>query len=285
MSRGPAPRGALLRASDHCVSEVVRPGPAAPGDTSPAAGFRPVAILMRPRLSCLLLPLLVACAAAPPASAPDLAPQRLRGMYLHVADTGLFTECRSAERLLVLTEGDNAALEREFLRVRRMAGVPVLATVEGRIEQRVGPDGGAPRRMLHVERFVSVTPGEGCSGPQADAALENTYWRLSALFGMPVAPTPAGVRERHLVLQGGRRTVSGFGGCNRLAGSFTVAGDRLSFGPLAGTRMACPNSEWYERDFLAALEKVARWRIAGPWLELSGEDGSPLALFEAVYLR
>ena len=37
--------------------------------------------------------------------------------------------------------------------------------------------------------------------------------------------------------EGGR--VSGSGGCNRLAGTYTASGEQLAFGPLATTRMAC----------------------------------------------
>ena len=31
-----------------------------------------------------------------------------------------------------------------------------------------------------------------------------------------------------------------FAGCNRMRGGYTVAGDRVTFGPMAGTLMACP---------------------------------------------
>lgn len=210
--------------------------------------------------------------------------QRLRGHYTYAADAGVFTDCRSGERMPVLQAGDNAALEAAYVRTRRLAGAPVLATVEGRVEIAPGPDGGPARRSVRVREVLDVAADEGCSGPLADAALHNTYWKLVALGGVPVAVAAGPQREPHLVLQPGRR-VGGSSGCNRLAGGYAVEGDRLRFTQLAGTRMACAQGAALERDFLAALERSARWRIAGPWLELAGDDGQPLALFEAVALR
>lgn len=230
--------------------------------------------------SCLLLALaLVACASPTPRGE---AASRLRGHYVYFADAGLFTDCRSGERWPVLQEGDNRALESAYLRARRAPGIPALATVEGRVEPRIGPDGGAARRSLFVQRFVGIAPAEGCSGPQADESLENTYWKLAALGGVPFTSYP-GTREVHFVLQPGRR-VSGFSGCNRLMGGYTLEGERLSFGQLAGTRMACAQGGEQERAFLEMLGKAARWRVMGPWLELADANGQALAVFQAVHL-
>ncbi len=44
-------------------------------------------------------------------------------------------------------------------------------------------------------------------------------------------------------------------GCNRIAGKPTVSGVKISFGPMAATRMACPPPlDTIERQYLAALE-------------------------------
>jgi heat shock protein HslJ len=56
-----------------------------------------------------------------------------------------------------------------------------------------------------------------------------TEWRLTRLASSP-----------HLLFDPATRRVSGFTGCNRLSGGYTVEGDRLTFGPMATTRMACP---------------------------------------------
>ena len=78
--------------------------------------------------------------------------------------------------------------------------------------------------------------------------------------------------------------MSGSGGCNRLSGGYTLAGDRLTFGRTAGTMMACVDSMEMERAFLDTLSVVARWRIDGQRLELIDSRGDVLARFEAAKL-
>lgn len=57
-------------------------------------------------------------------------------------------------------------------------------------------------------------------------------------------------------------TVSGTGGCNSYHGKAEIAGARLSFGPLAATRMACtPSVMAQEQKFFSTLDRVQAWRI------------------------
>ena len=56
--------------------------------------------------------------------------------------------------------------------------------------------------------------------------------------------------------------VSGNAGCNRNFGSATVTGEKITFGPLGSTRMACPQSIMdQEQRFLSALKSTRVWRI------------------------
>jgi len=85
------------------------------------------------------------------ASAPA---QNLRGMYSYMADAGWFVDCRSGIRLAVAQEGDNAALEAAYSKDQRMPGAPLLATVEGRVEDRMPMEGPGPRPTL-IEKLPS----------------------------------------------------------------------------------------------------------------------------------
>lgn len=58
----------------------------------------------------------------------------MRGMYRHLADAGMFTECLTRQRWPVAQEDDNAALEREYLKVRREPGEELMASVEGHMK-------------------------------------------------------------------------------------------------------------------------------------------------------
>lgn len=74
---------------------------------------------------------------------------------------------------------------------------------------------------------------------------------------------------------------AGFGGCNRFTGTYQQNGDRLTFGKMAMTFMACTEEMDTERDFAAALEQVRSWKILGDHLELFDSSGSLLARLEA----
>jgi uncharacterized lipoprotein YbaY/heat shock protein HslJ len=224
--------------------------------------------------------------AGPPASAAP-APQagRFRGSYSYLADAGVFIDCASGRELPVATEGDNAALEAAYLKVRATPGAQVLAVVDGRIEMRMPMEGSQRRPTLIVERFVEILPGSGCQALAGPAPLENTYWKLISLRGTPVQLADK-QREPHLILQPADRRVVGSGGCNRLMGSYTLDGERLAFSKTAGTMMACAQGVMaLERAFLDTLPQVVTWRIDGQQLELRDGQGTSLAAFESRYLK
>jgi len=209
--------------------------------------------------------------------------QQMRGMYSYMADAGWFVDCRSGVRLAVAQEGDNAALESAYSKDKRMDGAPLLATVEGRVEDRMPMEGAGPRPTLIVEKFVSITP-EGCSGPFSTAQLENTYWKLSTLNNAPVE-MPEGTRELHLVLNSENARLNGFSGCNTFMGTYTLEGPKISFSRVAGTMMACAGDMAIERKFHEMLGQVTRWKISGETLQLTDSDGTVLATFESRYMK
>ncbi len=137
----------------------------------------------------------------------------------------------------------------------------------------------------HVDILMRRAAASPAEAQAARATLENTYWKLVELRGQAVK-TADGERELHFILQGPRRQVAGYSGCNRLGGGYTLDGDKLSFGRSASTMMACaPAAMELEGRFHAMLAATARWRIDGERLALSDTQGTLLARFEAVYLR
>ena len=81
------------------------------------------------------------------------------------------------------------------------------------------------------------------------------------------------------------KRIAGSGGCNRFTGTYQQNGDRLTFGKMAMTFMACPEEMETERDFVTALEQVRSWKILGEHLELYDGSGAFLARFEARSLK
>ena len=127
----------------------------------------------------------------------------------------------------------------------------------------------------------------GCtSAPPASlkASLTNTYWKLVELHGVRVTMTPEQEREVRITLDDNGK-VSGFTGCNRVMGGYTVAADVLHFTQLGGTRMMCPPPAMQlESAVLAHLNSVTGFRIEGEQLILL-KDGAPVARYESVYLK
>jgi heat shock protein HslJ len=93
----------------------------------------------------------------------------------------------------------------------------------------------------------------------ASASLENTYWKLTRLRDSAISTSAK--NEPHLILDSETRQVSGSSGCNRLVGSYTLDGDRLTFTHTAGTMMACLDGMDTEKALLQALQQVSSWKI------------------------
>ena len=208
----------------------------------------------------------------------------MRGMYRYLADAGTFTECLTRQRWPVAQKDDNAALEREYLKVRRAPGEELMVSVEGSVKLLPPMEGTGRRPTLVVNHFIGVWPGETCGARFATSDLQNTYWKLTALNGKPVSVAEQ-QREPSLVLHSENLRVTGSGGCNRLLGSYEVSGNDVHFSQLAGTMMACPEGMDTEKEFLATLRQVSRWRIAGEHLEFYDAGGNVLGRFEARALR
>ena len=125
--------------------------------------------------------------------------------------------------------------------------------------------------------FALLSGPSGCAmGRGTDDPPINEVWHVVYLAGHPLPRLPNG-RVPALRLDGESVRVSGFTGCNRLGGSYLLAGDSLEFIGLSTTRMACsqPGAS-VEMVLMQNLESVARWRRKGKELELLDAKGALL---------
>jgi copper homeostasis protein (lipoprotein) len=204
----------------------------------------------------------------------------MRGMYRYFADAGLFTECLTRRRWPVAQEKDNAALESAYTKARLTAGEELLVSLEGQVALRPKMEGQGTQRSLVVERFVGIWPGEKCAARFSPAPLETTDWKLTQLMDKPIT-IAAKQGEPHFILNSKTKRITGSGGCNRFTGSYQRNGDRLTFGKIAMTFMACAEGMEIEREFMAALVQVKSWKIFGEHLELLDGNRGFLARFAA----
>ena len=73
--------------------------------------------------------------------------------------------------------------------------------------------------------------------------------------------------------------VSGFASCNRFHGTYSLDGNKLSFGALAATKMFCQETNQIERDFTSALSQTQSWEYKGGKLYFLGTDKNVLVVF------
>ena len=108
----------------------------------------------------------------------------------------------------------------------------------------------------------------GCGG--GDGGSPEGRWEL-------VSGIDLGGAENVPTANFGDDRVGGTTGCNRFSASYTVDGDALELGPIAATRIACaPPAGEIETAYLAALERVAAWRVEDGELVLQDDGGAEL---------
>lgn len=112
---------------------------------------------------------------------------------------------------------------------------------------------------------------------EAPASLDGTSWTLVEGTDITIPDDT----EMTIAFEAGR--TSGSGGCNRFMGSYDQAGEQISLGRLASTRMACAEEVMSaERAYLSALESVTSSSATGGVLVLSDSSGQALLRYEAT---
>jgi heat shock protein HslJ len=119
-------------------------------------------------------------------------------------------------------------------------------------------------------------------GLQQTSDIVGTSWRLES-YGPANAPVPAAAKPATIAF-GADGSVSGSTGCNSYGGSYTLDGERLTFGPLVGTLIACPEEDitQQERELLGALQGTVRYELAGGKLRIFYAADSKVFTFGAV---
>lgn len=94
----------------------------------------------------------------------------------------------------------------------------------------------------------------------SDVPVVAGQWSIRTIDGRPLE----GDQPATIAFADGR--VSGTTGCNRISGTYEVAGDVVTIGPLATTRMACPPP-------LMARETALLAALTGPLTATAGAGG------------
>ncbi|MGE7775696.1 META domain-containing protein [Chitinophaga sp. NPDC101104] len=122
----------------------------------------------------------------------------------------------------------------------------------------------------------------GCSnankatgGANNEADLYKT-WRMVEVDGLPV-DTAGLMRPAELTFQQADSRVHGSAGCNMITGGFKLeAPNKISFTPMAATKMMCMGKMQYEDKFIGVTDKIKTWTVVDGVLTLGDTDGKTL---------
>ena len=117
-------------------------------------------------------------------------------------------------------------------------------------------------------------------------SITEKYWKLNILEGKKVTMAKNQEREIYFTLKTDQNRVTGFAGCNAFSGEYSIEdGNRIRFKNMAITMMACPDVAVNESEFLEVFELADNYTINNDVLSLNVGRRSPLAVFEAVYIK
>ncbi|MBU2754804.1 META domain-containing protein [Acidithiobacillus sp. CV18-2] len=258
------------------------------------------------RLFFLLLPVTLAgCAAAAPSrqdshpQPPDKSTAKTSldwsGSY---AGNLPCADCAGIRMTISLRNDDHYLLTRQYASnkaegIFRSQGS--FHWLPGASEIELSSADGSGERFQVVENALVPLTGEGkalelggkrwvlhkvSSQDSAQALYASYRWQLSKLPGYQTVATANG-KKPYLVFDPAERSVSGWDGCNRIAGRVALGAENtLRFPALVSTRMACLGSNaGLETAFSTALNATRSFTWHGNLLDLQGENGKRLAQF------
>jgi heat shock protein HslJ len=116
----------------------------------------------------------------------------------------------------------------------------------------------------------------------ANKALEETYWMLTELEGKPVTAQKEGEKPSYIYFSAGKKRVAVSGGCNVMGGSYELLeGNRIVFGQMMSTMMACPDMT-IEEGLKKMTGMADNYAIQGDNLSFAKARMAPIARFKAI---
>ncbi|SRX52453.1 hypothetical protein AEQU1_00317 [Aequorivita sp. CIP111184] len=93
-------------------------------------------------------------------------------------------------------------------------------------------------------------------------------------------------REIYFTLKNHENRVIGVAGCNTFSRTYTLEErNRIHFSQMATARIACPNLNVNESEYLKDFELASNHSITEDVFSLNIAHSSPLAVFEAIYFN
>jgi heat shock protein HslJ len=134
--------------------------------------------------------------------------------------------------------------------------------VVGTLSHRQGVETGERTVLVASSIREAEAKGQPKSAQAVPFTLTGSEWLLEDLAGSVVIDD---VQATLTFPEAGK--IAGNGSCNRFFGPAEISGDTIKLGPLASTRMACPDAVMnQEMKYLAALQAAERLEWKDPYL-------------------
>ena len=161
------------------------------------------------------------------------------------------------------------------------AGTLIATVLRGECVDSMSGERFPFRVRVEVKRSIDAdyTLFEGCGRYVVDDRL-NDIWVLTRLGNRTLTAEDFAKGLPAIEFHLADSRVTGNAGCNRLSGSFQARGDKITFGQLATTRMACSNMA-VEREYLSMItDKTLRYAIDDGRLVLTDDKDITLAFYK-----
>ena len=128
--------------------------------------------------------------------------------------------------------------------------------------------------LLPLAVLLSACGGDEPSGPEA---LEGRSWVLTQFVAEDGSTQ---IVDVGVDAEFDGSTISGVSGCNQYNATYEASGNEISFGPIAGTQMACPEPQMsVETRYLQLLESAATFEVEGRAMSMADGEGTPVLQF------
>lgn len=130
-------------------------------------------------------------------------------------------------------------------------------------------------RRMWMMAILGATVAIGTGNAKADDQLTGINWIIESVKDAGTIDT--GQTSLRIEPDGKAATTIG---CNRMMGTATIDGGKITFGPMAATRMACPPPLMnQEQLYGAALEATRSYKFEDGMLLFVDENGAEVARF------
>ena len=133
------------------------------------------------------------------------------------------------------------------------------------------------RLVALVLPFTILLSACGDDEPSGPEALEGKSWILTQFVAEDGSTQ---IVDFGVSADFDGSTISGVSGCNQYNASYEASGHEISFGPIGGTQMACPEPQMStEARYLLLLESVATFEVEGRAMSMADGEGTPILQF------